>query len=172
MFTRLCYGIAPSPGIFQRLMEQIVQGIPMVTVYLDDILVSGQSYEEAHNNLVTVLSKLQESGLRLRIEKCSFMNESCVYVGHKLDASGIRLTDDKVAAIQGAPAPRDVSELRSYLGMINYYHRFCSNVSTVLAPLNKLLQKREMWEWGVEQEKSFVNSKKLLQSSFSTPCAL
>lgn len=92
------------------------------------------------------------------------MLESCTYLGHKLDASGIRPTDDKVLSIKCAPVPWDVSELWSCLGMINYY-KFCGNLSTILAPLTKLLGKGEEWIWGADQVKSFIRSKQLLQSS-------
>ncbi|XP_013385929.1 uncharacterized protein K02A2.6-like [Lingula anatina] len=164
-YTRLCYGIASAPGIFQRLMEQVVQNIPMVSVYLDDILVSGRSYEEAHTNLITVLQRLQEAGLRLRKEKCTFMQRSVVYLGHRLDSEGIHPTDDKLLAIQKAPTPTTVAELRSYLGLLNYYHRFLKNLSTVLAPLHELLHEKAKWHWKAEQERAFQESKKLLQSS-------
>ena len=69
VYTRLCYGVASAPGIFQRIMEQILQTIPVVAVYLDDILVSGSSYEEARENLITVLQRLQDAGLKLKSEK-------------------------------------------------------------------------------------------------------
>lgn len=164
-YTRLCYGVASAPGIFQREMEQLVQNIPMVAVYLDDILVSGHTYEEAKTNLVTVLSRLQTAGLRLRLEKCAFMQASCVYLGHRLDAEGIHPTTEKLQAVQQAPAPTSVSELRSYLGMVNYYHKFLKNLSAVLAPLHQLLQKGTSWHWGSPQKRAFEQSKALLQSS-------
>ena len=94
--------------------------IPMVAVYLDDILVSGRTLEEARANLLTVLSRLQTASLRLRIEKCSFMQESCVYLGHRLDAESIHPTKEKLLALQNAPGRKSVSELRSYLGMVKW----------------------------------------------------
>ena len=107
-YTRLCYGVSSAPGIFQLAMEQLVQGIPMAAVYLDDILVSGRTLEDTRANLLTVLSRLQTTGLRLRIEKCSFMQESCVYLGHRLDAEGIHPTNEKLLALQNAPEPKSV----------------------------------------------------------------
>ena len=80
-YTRFCYGVSSTPGIFQRAMAQIVQGLPMVAVYLDDILVSGRTYKEARENLVIVMGRLQTAGLRLRLEKCTFMQKSCLYLG-------------------------------------------------------------------------------------------
>ena len=106
-----------------------MQGIPMVAVYLDDVLVSGRTPKEARANLLTVLSRLQTAGVRFRVEKCSFLCR--VYLCHRLDAEGIHPTTDKLIALQNAPEPTSVSELRSYLGMGNYNHKFLKNVTTV-----------------------------------------
>ena len=164
-YTRLCYGVSSAPGIFQRAMEQIVQGLPMVAVYLDDILVSGRTYKEARVNLVAVMGRLQTAGLRLRLEKCTFMQKSCVYLGHRLDAEGIHPTNEKLLALQQAPIPTCVTELRSYVGLVNYYHKFLKNVSDVLKPLYELLQAGTSWHWGLPQQRAFEASKALIQSS-------
>ena len=111
----VCFGASSAPGIFQRVMEQIVQGRPMVAVYLDDILVSGRTYKEARENLVTVMGRLETAGLKLRLEKCTFMQKSCVYLRHRLDADGIHPTNEKLLALQQAPIPTCVTELRGYV---------------------------------------------------------
>ena len=163
-YTRMCYGVSSAPGIFQRIMEQVLQGMPMVAVYLDDILVTGTSYDEARRNLHAVLQRLQDAGLTLKLEKCEFMQDSVVYLGHKLDAEGIRPTEEKTTAIQNAPAPTNVSELRSYLGMVNHYHPFLPNISAVLAPLHELLHKDTHWHWGKPQQEAFEHSKVMFRS--------
>ena len=84
--THFCYGVTSALGIFQRVMEQIVQSLPMVAVYLYDILVSGRTYKEARENIVRVMRRPQTAGLRIRLEKCTFMQKSCVYLGQRLDA--------------------------------------------------------------------------------------
>ena len=94
------FGISSAPGIFQRVMENILRGIPKVVVYLDDILITGTNDEEHLKNLSEVLSQMQQAGLRLRKEKCEFMSMSVVYLGHRIDAQGLHPTRDKVAAIQ------------------------------------------------------------------------
>ena len=164
-FNRLPYGVSSSPGIFQRTMENLLQGIPFVVVRVDDILVSGSNDEEHLANLEEVLKRLSEAGLRLKREKCVFMMEEVVYLGQKINRQGIQPIEEKVRAITEAPAPKNVSEVRSYLGMINYYQRYLPNLSTILAPLHGLLEKGKSWKWTEEHQESFTKSKELLKSS-------
>ena len=87
------------------------------------------------------------------------------YLGHEISAEGLHTTKTKMKAIVGAPSPRNLTELRSFLGMINYYGRFLPNLASTLAPLYKLLQKTKAWKWGSRQRKAFRQIKELLQSS-------
>ena len=112
-FERLPFGVSSSPGIFQRIMEQLLQNIPMTVAYLDDILVTGRTLEEHDRNLATVLTRLRDAGLRLKKEKCAVRQKSCTYLGHVIDAEGIHPTEDKVRAVLNAPALQNVHELRS-----------------------------------------------------------
>ena len=120
MYERLPYGVSSSPGIFQRVMEQLLQKIPMTVVYLDDVLVTGRTPQEHDRNLEMVLTRLQEAGLRLKEEKCCFRQTSCTYLGHRIDAEGIHPTEDKIQAILNVPEPQNETELRSYLGLTLY----------------------------------------------------
>ena len=101
----------------------------MVAVYLDDTLVSGRTYKEAQYNLLTLMGRLQTAGLRLRLEKCTFVQKPFIYIGHRLGAEGIHPTNEKLLALQQAPIPTCVTELRGYVGLVNYYHKFLKNVS-------------------------------------------
>ena len=116
-----------------------------VVVYLDDILTTGKSQNEHMENLGEVLRRLKETRLRLQQNKCQFMKDSVVYIGHRIDKDGLRPTEDKVRAIGDAPIPRRVSELKAYLGMLTYYSKFPPDRATVLAPLHVLLQKGATW---------------------------
>ena len=164
-FERLPFVVSSSPGIFQRIMEQLLLNIPMTVVYLDDILVAGRTHEEHDRNLATVLTRLQDARLRLKKEKCAFRQKSCTYLGHVIDAEGIHSTEDKVQAVLNAPAPQNVQDLRSYLGLIHYYHNFLCNLSTLLAPLHEMTRQNTKWKWGPTLQKAFDESKALLVSS-------
>jgi hypothetical protein len=82
-----------------------------------------------------------------------------------INAEGLCTSDSKIAGIVKAPAPRDVSELRSFLGLVNYYGKFLPDLANTLSPLYALLQKRKKWSWGANEEEAFQAVKKLLQSS-------
>ena len=163
-YQRLPFGVSSAPGIFQRTMETLLQGIPRVLVYLDDILITGTSTEEHMSNLRVVLSRLQEAGLRLRKDKCEFMVPAVQYLGHVIDASGLHPSAAKLEAVKDAPTPQNVTELKAYLGLLSYYSKFLPNMATTLAPLYHLLRKNVKWQWSPTQAKAFQNSKELLTS--------
>ena len=117
-----------------------MQGIPGTVVYLDNILITGRSTGEHLKNLDAVLGRLDRAGLRLKLDKCAFMQKEVNYLGHRIDASGLYPNGKKVEAIKAAPQPTNVAELRSYLGLINYYGRFLPGLATKLAPLYRLLR--------------------------------
>ena len=164
-YNRLPYGISSAPGIFQRNMENLLQNISYVIVQVDDILVSGAKDEDHLKNLEEVFKRLAKAGLRLKKGKCVFMEPQVTYLGHRVSKEGIQPMEDKVEAITNAPPPRNVSELKSYLGMINYYQKFLTNLSSVLAPLHSLLNSKTHWHWGKDQQQAFEQSKSFLKSS-------
>ena len=105
-------------------MESILKDIPHVCLYLDDILVIGES-EAAHlHNLGTVLNRLESAGIRLKRDKCAFMLPEMEYQGHRISTRGLQPLASKVRAIAEAPTPTYVSQLMSFLGLLNYYGRF------------------------------------------------
>ena len=164
-YTRLPYGISSAPGIFQKAMEQLLQGIPHVTVYIDDILITAETEAEHLQILERVFNRLAKAELKVKKPKCKFMVPSVSYLGHVIDAKGLHPLPEKIEAIRQAPTPKNVTELKSYLGLLTYYGKFLSNLSTRLAPLYKLLSKKEPWEWTSAQDRAFNESKELLTSS-------
>ena len=162
-YTRLPFGVSAAPTIFQRCMENLLQGCQGVSVYLDDILVTGSIVEDHLTNLDKVLSTMTKAGLTLNQAKCKFLLPSVEYLGHVIYQHGVHHSQEKVKAIKVAPEPHNISELRLFLGIINYYARFLPNLSTKLTPLYNLLQKEFKWEWSQKQAKAFMAAKDALQ---------
>ena len=106
-------------------------------MYIDDILVTGQTDEEHVKRLDEVLTHLETAGMRLK----GFMSSQVEYLGHRISKEGLQPTQEKVKAVTDTPKPTNVSELRAFLGLINYYGKFVQNLSTLLAPLYDLLRK-------------------------------
>ena len=140
---RLPYGIKTAPHIFQAMMDRVLQGIPGVCCYIDDIICTAPTDAEHLQRLEEILRRLEKHGIRAKKEKCSFMSESVVYLGHIIDKKGKHPHPSKVKSIKESKAPKNVSELRSFLGIVNYYGQYIRNLSTVLAPLNELLRKEK-----------------------------
>ena len=161
-YNRLPFGVSAAPGVFQRCMENLLQGCKGVSVYLDDILVTGSAVDE---HLDKVLNKLETGGLKLNKAKCSFLMPQVEYLCHIIDQYGQHPTEKKVKAIKEAPQPGNVNELRAFLGIINYYGKFMPNLATKLAPLYALLQKKAKWQWGTGQIKTFQDAKNALQDN-------
>ncbi|XP_038064022.1 uncharacterized protein K02A2.6-like [Patiria miniata] len=162
VYNRLPFGIASAPAMWQRSMEQVLQGIPGVQCILDDMIITGRNDEEHLSNLRRVLDVLKARGLRLNKAKCEFFKRKVVFCGHEITHEGLNKTQDKVHAVKNAPRPTNVSQLRSFLGLVNYYHRFLPNLSTELHPLNELLQKNHKWVWTPTCEKAFEKAKSLI----------
>lgn len=163
-YNRLVYGLASSPGIFQRMMVKLFENVPNVTIFLDDILITGTSEKSNLDTLNTVLQILNDYGLKIKRKKCDFLCTEVKYLGFIINREGIRVDPDKTKAIINLSAPTNISELRSFLGMINFYGKFIKNLSFYLSPLYELLKKGKHWIWGREHERAFVNVKKLLVS--------
>lgn len=161
MYNRLVYGLSSSPGIFQRIMSNLFKDIQNVVVFLDDILIFGDpsSHLEA---LKKVLERLSAVGLKIKKEKCNFFAESVKYLGFIINESGISVDTDKVMAIKRMTDPKNVSELRSFLGMVNFYGKFIKNLSYHVDPLYKLLKKNTDWVWGKSEKQAFENIKQML----------
>ena len=164
-YTRLPFGVASAPALFQKTMDIILQGMKHVMCYIDDILVTGSTEKEHFTQLEEVLKRLQHHGLKVKKDKCALFQDSVQYLGHKIDASGIHTTDSKVEAVKNAPAPKNVQELRSFLGLLHYYGRFIQQLSTLLQPLNELLKSNRRWNWTSECQSAFVKAKERLVSA-------
>lgn len=156
----LPYGVASAPAIFQRTKDEVLQGLDGVICYLDDILITGKDTNSHVDNLKRVLQRLEDCGLRLNKEKCAFFQNSITYLGHVIDAEGVRPIKEKTEAIDKAPVPRNVSELRSFLALLNYYGKFIPNLASEIKPMTELLHKDKESGAGQKNARMLLNTQK------------
>ena len=164
-YTRLSFGISSAPAIFQRTMENLLKNVSFCVSFFDDILISGSNMSDFLSNLSNVLKILQEKGLRLNKDKCTWCSEEILYLGFKINSTGLYPDEDKKEAITKAPTPKNVKELQAFLGLLNFYRAFLPRAATILEPLNRLLKKDTPWKWNSEQDNSFQAAKDTLLSS-------
>ena len=113
------------------------------------------------------MKRLQEHGVGLKKEKCQFLQDSVEYLGHRIDAQGVHTSEMKLKAIVEAPKRRNVQELCSFLGLLNYYAKFIANLSSILHvhPLNNLLRANQRWVWTHACNRAFLVAKSKLMSA-------
>lgn len=131
-------------------------------IYFDDILIGGSDLEECRANLYCVLDRLKEYNVRINKDKCIFFANELHYLGYHISKDGTRPSKEKIEAILDAPEPQNRAQLASYLGMINFYHKFIPNFSGELACLYKLNSNNCKWQWSKEHKIGFEKSKRLL----------
>ncbi len=154
-WNRLPYGISSSGAIFQEVVDDALKGIPMTACRIDDIIISGKSYEDHLQNLNRTVSVLEERGFKCNIAKSQFMQEKVNYLGHQISKDGIQPILSKVKDLKAAKVPENIEELVSFLSAVNYYRRFLPDLSTLIAPLDRLRSKETLWRWTTVEQEAF-----------------
>ncbi|XP_058456616.1 uncharacterized protein K02A2.6-like [Malaya genurostris] len=162
--TRLMYGISSAPAIWQRLMEEVLNGIPGVTVFLDDIRVTGPNDQVHLQRLEEVMKRLCKYNMRINLDKCQFFADRIEYCGYLIDRDGIHKVRSKIDAMQNMPVPENKDQVRSFVGLVNYYGRFFPHLSTTIYPLNRLLRNNVTFKWTKESNDAFLKVKEEMQS--------
>jgi hypothetical protein len=154
------FGLKNAAQTFQRLMDQILRGLPYVFVYLDDILIASRDLEEHQQHLRHVLAILQKNGLIINPEKCVFAQPKLEFLGHQVCGSGLAPLDRHVAAVQAFPAPCDVKQLQRFVGFLNFYRRFLPGIAGILKPLtDAVCISSKEFQWSEEQQAAFEAAK-------------
>ncbi|KAF4681045.1 hypothetical protein FOZ60_012624, partial [Perkinsus olseni] len=165
---RMPFGLSNAPARFQKGMDRILADLPFVKVYLDDILVFSPDPETHLEHLRIVFQRLARYNLTLSAEKCAFGMPEVEYLAHVFDGEGMRPAINKVEAITKWPAPQNVVELRSFLGLAGYYREFIPDFSDHARPLQRILTLCKNDDpkledtWSDEHEASFYELKAAL----------
>ena len=146
-------------------MADILSGLDGVVSMVDDILVYAPDINTHNERLFKVLQRLQENNVTLKYDKCEFGVTSLKFLGFQISSKGVEADPDKIRAISHFPAPKNVTEVRRFLGLFNQVAKFVKNVSHETAPIRALLQKDKEFYWGPDQEKCFKNLKSFLTSN-------
>ncbi len=135
------FGVCNAPSTFQRLMQRLFgdQQCQYVLLYLDDIVVFSSSVEQHLMRLEVILSRLEQQGLKAKLEKCSFFQKEVRYLGHIISAEGVSTDPSNIQAVSQWRCPETVGELRSFLGFASYYRRFVEGFAKLAAPLHRLV---------------------------------
>ena len=161
-YERLSFGVSSAPSQFQKVMNQILQGLEGVVCYLDDVLITSQTKNDHPRMTYEVLRRFSHHGIRLKWEKCFFLQDNVEYLGHHIDDEGLHTTQEKIKALNEARRPTDVSELKSFLGLLLYYQKFLPDVTTVVSPLDHLTHKDVTWRWTVECDSALPDARRWL----------
>ena len=163
-FKVMPFGLCNAPATFERLMEQVVAGLPwhIAMVYIDDILVSGCTFEEHLANLRMVFERLRTAKLKLLPGKCDLFQLRVGYLAHILSANGISTDPRKIEAVSTWPPPSTLPELKSFLGLCSYYKRFIASFAEIAKPLYKLLEVGQTFQWTPETQQVFQELKEQL----------
>ncbi|CAL4123364.1 unnamed protein product [Meganyctiphanes norvegica] len=169
--TRLPFGVKTAPKIFQAGIDSLIQGfegkgpVPNTACVVDDICTTGLTPQDHFDNLIELLSRMQDAGLKLNKEKCKFYQKEVKFLGKIIDKNGQRMDPESIEAIVNMPAPTDKQTLRSFLGHMSYSGKHVPDLRTARAPLDALLKKDIKFVWKESHSKAFNMCKDLASKS-------
>jgi len=164
-YKRLLFGVSSASEQYQHEIQTTLAGIDGQENISDDIIVHGEDQAEHDKRLEKVVKRLGECGLTLNAAKCQFSMDKLTFVGMVLSEKGVSCTTEKVRAVTEAREPQTASEVRSFLGLVNYCGRFIPDLATVSEPLRHLTKQGTQFEFGMEQKQAFEELKRRLSNA-------
>ena len=166
-YTVLPMGLCNAPGTFMQLMNDTFRDLldKCVLVFLDDILIFSRTKEEHTAHVREVLARLRASKLYAKRTKCEFFRSEVEFLGHRIGAEGLSVTQDKVKSVRDWPVPQDVKDVRSFLGLAGFYRKFVRDFSKIALPITELTKETTAFEWGEKQQQAFEALKSALCSA-------
>ncbi|CAG2236597.1 unnamed protein product [Mytilus edulis] len=166
-FKVMPMGLANSAATFERLVEMVLGNLnwKKCLCYLDDIIIFGRDFETALQNLKEVFQRLKMANLKLKAKKCHLFQSKVTYLGHVVSAQGIECDPKKIEDVKNWTVPKNVKNIKSFLGFTGYYRKFIPHFSEVAAPLNRLTRKGVKFTWDEKCKNSFDQLKNALTTA-------
>ena len=158
-FNRCPFGLSQAPAYFQRLVQEVLRGLPFAFGYLDDILIFSSGIEAQLKHLRKVFLRPRKAKLKLKASKCSFFKKNIQYLGHLVSGNGIEPLPEKLEAVENMPPPKEV---RQFLGLIGYYRKFVPKFADIARPLTNLTKQDVKFNWTEKCQKTFQLLKDML----------
>ena len=156
--TVIFFGLTNSPATFQAMMNEILRDLineGKVTAFVNNMLVGMKEKKDYDEIMEEILRRLEENGLYVKPEKCIWKVRKIGFLGVVIGPNRIEIEEEKVDGVLSWPEPKNVKNVRRFLGLTNYYRRFIKNFAQVARPMNMLIRKNVKWQWGIEQQKAF-----------------
>jgi len=177
-FNKMPFGLSNSPATYQRLMEECLGDFNMkiCVIYLDDLIIFSDSFEQHLERLNMILTRLKECGIKLSPEKCFFIQRKVHFLGHVVGEDGIETDPEKIEKIKNYPKPTNPERLKSFLAFCGYYRKFVKDFAKLIRPLSDLIpptspkkrskanQEPVVWKWEEKHDRTFEELKRLLTS--------
>ena len=163
-FNVLPFGLCNAPSTFQRVMDNVLRGLKGVFVYIDDIMISGKTFEEVCERFRNVLNRLRDAQLKINLAKSQFFAPQMEFLGHEVTPEGIKPSNDKTAAIDKFPIPSNVEQVRSFYGLCSFYRSFVYRFAEIAKPLQEVTKVSKKFEWTEECQEAFETLKVKLTS--------
>ena len=161
-YVKVPFGLAPAPAYFQELMTGILKDFNFAIAYLDDIIIFSKTPQEHLLHIRRVFKQLKSANFSMKKSKCSFFSKEIQYLGHILNATGIRCLPAKTHAIQHMQPPTTPKQVRAFLGLVGYYRKFIKGFANIAKPLTLLIRQQIKFEWTPEHHTAFLHLKEAI----------
>ena len=149
-FTRCPFGLSQAPAYFQRLINEVIKGLPFAFGYLDDVLIHRPDIETHLQHMRILFQRLREADLKLKDSKCNYFKTYVQYLGHLVSGKGMKPLPEKLESVKRMPAPTTPKEIKQFLGLVGYYRKFIPRFADIARPMTNLTKQDVPFEWTIQ----------------------